>query len=237
METWILIPARRDSQRLPAKLLQDLGGRPVLAHTLDVARGVRSAQRVVLATDDEELEAVGRAAGVEVVRTGPCANGTERIGQALQRLGGEPQVVLGLQADEPYLDPLALDRLTGAFHDPTVQAATLCCPLQARTEADDPSTVKVVLDDRGDALYFSRAALPAGAPWTALRRHLGVYAWRPAALHTYLALPIHPLERWERLEQLRGLAAGLRWRVIAVDPQPPGLDTPADLAALRAWRR
>jgi 3-deoxy-manno-octulosonate cytidylyltransferase (CMP-KDO synthetase) len=231
----VVIPARRASARLPDKLLLDLRGRPVLAHALDLARAVTGAERVILATEDAALAELGARAGIEVVWTGPCANGTERVARALALLGAEPEVVLGLQADEPLLDPAALDRLLAAFRDDAVQAATLACPLREAHEATDPAVVKVVLDQAGQALYFSRAAVPDGAPWTALRRHLGVYAWRPAALRRFLALPPAPLEAWERLEQLRWLTHGGRWQVVEVPPQPPGLDTPADLAALRAW--
>jgi len=249
-----IVPARLASQRLPRKMLLAETGTPLFAHTARRVALSGAIERVVVATDSEEIEASARALGIECVRTRPDhASGTDRVFEAWQMLAaadaGEADVVLDVQGDEPELDPEDLGRLVAAFHEAEVEIATLCGPVSSPAEADFSHVVKVVRDARGDALYFSRSAIPhrasppggepsraysrAGAPpWLgALRRHVGVYAFRPAALARFCALPEGTLEGIENLEQLRWLESGRRMRVLDALHVPLGIDTRSDYDA------
>jgi len=236
----VVIPARRDSRRLPGKALADLGGRPLVVRVAELASRLRTAAAVVVATDDAAIAAAVREAGFAAELTGDHPSGSDRVGEVAARRGAE--LVLNLQGDEPLLDPADLDRLVERLAgEPAADLATLAHPLSGPEEWRDPDTVKVLTGDGDRALWFSRAPLPVdrdggGEPWRLARRHVGVYAWRAAALQRFLAAPPSPLERAERLEQLRALALGM---TILVSPCRPaaGVDTPADLARVRRlWR-
>ena len=241
-----IVPARLGSTRLPRKVLLRDTGRYLFEATVRNAEGARSLERVVLATDSAEVARAAREVGVEALETDPaCPSGTDRVRAALAKLlaagEGPWDVVLNVQGDEPELDPADLDRLVASFADPAVELATLAAPLEDPEEARQTSVVKVVCDAAGDALYFSRAAVPCGAharpgadPRGALRRHVGVYAFRPAALERFCALRSSRLEAIENLEQLRWLEAGGRIRVLSVARAPRGIDTPEDYAAYAA---
>jgi 3-deoxy-manno-octulosonate cytidylyltransferase (CMP-KDO synthetase) len=243
-----VVPARLASTRLPRKMLLRASGRYLFEHTVLGVRRARTLARVVLATDAEEIAAVAAEVGIEALRTSPeHASGTDRVFEAYQQLvargEGPFEVVLNVQGDEPEVAGESLDPLVRAFADPSVEVATLCTPLADPVAARDPSVVKVVLDRQGDALYFSRAPIPAdapqaraaaGAPW---RRHLGVYAFRPAALARFCALPRSTLEQRESLEQLRWLEAGRRLRVLETAEGPTGIDTPEHYQAFLARER
>ena len=242
-----LIPARLGSRRLERKMLLAETGRPLFEHTLAnvVASGVF--ERVVLATDDDEILERARAAGYEAVRTrADHESGTARAEEAAGLCDGAGfDVLVNVQGDEPELDHGDLARLVAAFGDPAVRAATLGGVLEPGDHAR-PQVVKLVCDAAGDALYFSRAPIPyrpapgeTGAyarsdarPWAELaRRHVGVYGFRPAALAEYVALPQGALEALENLEQLRWLEAGGRMRVVEARHVPLGIDTRADYDA------
>ena len=240
----VVVPARLASSRLAEKVLLRETGRYLFEHTVLNVRRCRRVDRVVLATDSEEVMRAAEEVGVDAVMTSQDhPSGTDRVREAVDSLvakeGERWSVVLNVQADEPELDPAHLDQLAVAFADPDVEIATLCTRASPEEETD-PSAVKIVRDSAGNALYFTRALVPsrlhardgAGAPPT--WRHLGVYAFRPAALRTFCDLPVGELERTESLEQLRWLEAGRSMRVVAVSGAPPGIDTPEDYAAFVA---
>jgi len=233
-----VIPARLASTRLPRKMLLARTGRPLFAHTADAVARCADVERVLVATDAPEILAAARAAGIEAVLTrADHASGTDRVHEAYQglRAAGESyDVVLDVQGDEPDVAPGDLAALVGAFADQRVEIATLWAPFAHVEEARGPNAVKVVLDARGDALYFSRAPLPdgshvrPGAEPAGPKRHVGVYAFRPDALARFCALPRGSLEQTENLEQLRWLEAGGRIRVLAARHVPVGIDTAED---------
>jgi 3-deoxy-manno-octulosonate cytidylyltransferase (CMP-KDO synthetase) len=237
-----LIPARLASTRLARKMLLADTGRPLVVHTAECARGSGAFARVVVATDAEEIAAAVRAHGCEARLTrADHASGTDRVHEAWSQLaleGERADVLVGIQGDEPDLAAADLARLVAAFRDPAVEMATLAAPLADAADLARPSVVKVVRDARGDALYFSRAPIPgrghAAAGAAPLLRHVGVYAYRPAALARFCALPHGALERWESLEQLRWLEAGLRLRVVDATRAPRGIDTEEDYRAFVA---
>ena len=237
----IVIPARMGAERLPGKPLLAETGRPLVVHTWEAARRARCASKVVVATDDERIAAAIRSAGGNAVLTSPgCRSGTDRVAEAARECPGE-DLVLNVQGDEPEVDPAGLDALEAAMEqDAGVEMGTLAAPLGSDGEFASPQVVKVVVDARGFALYFSRAPVPfrrdAAGPARPLR-HLGVYAFRREFLGRFAALPQTPLERTEMLEQLRALENGARIRVVTVDRAPPGVDTREDYEAfVRRWR-
>lgn len=233
-----VIPARLGSTRFPGKPLARLDGRPLVAHVVDRARESRRLSRLVVATDDERIAAAARDAGAEAVLTpASLPSGTDRVAAALRELGepGRTDVVVNIQGDEPFLPGRAIDRCLELLEaDTEASLATLAVPLEA-AEAPSPHVVKVVLDGRGKALYFSRAVVPYGATETARYRHVGLYAFRRAYLERFVDLGPSPLERAEGLEQLRALEDGARIVVAIGDWAVLGVDTPEDLA--RAERR
>jgi 3-deoxy-manno-octulosonate cytidylyltransferase (CMP-KDO synthetase) len=220
-------------------------------HACEIASRSTLAADVRVATDDRRVRDVVIGAGFPVEMTsGVHVSGTDRVASVARGLDAE--IVVGFQADEPFLSPEDLDRLVGALGEEQPASgdrlATLASPLGSRAGWLDPNTVKVVTDTDGRALYFSRAPIPytreadggfsfppAGDPPGGALSHVGVYAWRREALIEFSLLPPSPLERSEGLEQLRALEAGWRIRVIHAVGDPFGVDTPADLE--RAERR
>jgi 3-deoxy-manno-octulosonate cytidylyltransferase (CMP-KDO synthetase) len=242
-----IVPARLESQRLPRKMLLAETGKCLFEHTVRNLARCQALSRVVLATDSEEIGSAARERGIEAVMTRvEHSSGTDRVHEALQKIGPRGiDVVVNVQGDEPELDPADLTELVEAFRNPQVEAATLCGRFASVDEALQPQAVKVVRDARGDALYFSRSAVPfrahdtarayarTGAPaWLdVVRRHVGVYAWRPAALARFCAMRASTLEQVENLEQLRWLEAGERMRVIEARHVSLGIDTRDDYDA------
>jgi 3-deoxy-manno-octulosonate cytidylyltransferase (CMP-KDO synthetase) len=232
----IVIPARYASSRLPGKPLADILGKPMVQHVYERALEVASAHVVLVATDDERVAAAVRAFGGNVVMTSPDhQSGTDRLGEVMQSVPAG--IYVNLQGDEPLVRPADIDLLVkGMLGDPSVHVGTLCHAIDGK-EALDPNTVKAVLADNGDALYFSRAPIPyprdadANADYL---KHVGVYAYRRDVVARYATLPQPMLERAEKLEQLRLLAAGMKIRAFRVEPTGPGVDTPACLARVRA---
>ncbi|MGE5171898.1 MAG: 3-deoxy-manno-octulosonate cytidylyltransferase [Rudaea sp.] len=244
----VLIPARYASSRLPGKALADLGGKPMVVRVAERA-GESGAARVVVATDDVRIEQAVRAHGIDVVLTrADHASGTDRLAEAAARLAlADDEIVVNAQGDEPLLDPRLIGRVAGMLEENAdVDIATACHPIADIDEAFSPHVVKVALDARRRALYFSRAPIPwarnafADTPRTLppglpIFRHYGLYAYRVAFLRRFPTLAVSPLETFEALEQLRALWHGYRILVDVAEGTPaPGVDTPGDLARVRA---
>jgi len=238
----VVVPARWGSSRFPGKALADVAGRPLVVRVMENAVRMRTADRVVVATDDERIAAAVQDAGFEAELTGVHATGTDRIGEVAAR---DPAgIVLNLQGDEPLLDPAVADGLVGALlDDPDAGVATCAHPFADADAWRDPNQVKVICGRGGRALYFSREPIPGifpgtdPAPHTLALRHVGIYAFRRAALEGFLGLARTPLETAEGLEQLRLLENGTPILVRRIDAAPVGVDTPADLELVRRlWR-
>ncbi|HTT70812.1 MAG TPA: 3-deoxy-manno-octulosonate cytidylyltransferase [Anaeromyxobacteraceae bacterium] len=235
----VIIPARYGATRFPGKPLALLAGKPIILHVVERARRARGVDEVVVATDDERILSAARAGGARALMTGPARTGSDRVAQAVRELDPRPEVVVNLQGDEPLIEPLAVEALLLAMADPAVEMATLSRPL-AEGELTRPEVVKVVCDGRGDALYFSRAAIPhrrAGGASPLARAHVGVYAFRQSFLERFAGWPPGRLEEEEALEQLRVLERGHRIRVVETSYAGCGVDTPEDLERVRELLR
>jgi 3-deoxy-manno-octulosonate cytidylyltransferase (CMP-KDO synthetase) len=234
----ILIPARMAATRLPGKPLADIGGVPMIVHVLRRAQeaGVGPA---IVATDSEAIAAaVTKAGGRAALTRADHASGSDRIYEALKQIDakGSAKIIVNLQGDLPTLSPAAIAAALTPLADRAVDIATIAAEIALPEERNDPNVVKVigtpVAPGRLRALYFTRAAAPAGEG--PLYHHIGLYAFRRTALDKFVKLPPSPLERREKLEQLRALEAGMRIDVALVDAVPLGVDTPADLEKARA---
>ena len=236
----MLIPARMASTRLPGKPLADIGGRPMILHVLERARQA-AVGPVVVAACDAEVAQVVRAAGGRVVMTDPALpSGSDRVQAAAELFDpdGAHDPIINLQGDLPGLPPADLKRVLVPLDDPETDIATLVTRITSPEEAAAASVVKVACAfgpgaQAARALYFSRAAIPWGdGP---LWHHIGVYAYRRAALARFVGLPPSALEQREKLEQLRALQAGMRIGCAEVADAPFGVDTPADLERARTF--
>ncbi len=231
----VIIPARYGATRFPGKPLAILAGRPLISHVVERALRARSVDLVAVATDDDRIAAEAVRAGARALRTGPAATGTDRVAEAARQLAPRPEIVVNVQGDEPLIEPAAIEALVEAMSDPRVKMATLARPL-LDGELERPHVVKVVCSATGDALYFSRAAIPhrrAGGASPLARAHVGVYAFREAFLQEFTALEPGPLEREESLEQLRALERGHGIKVLDTTYRGFGVDTPEDLERAR----
>ncbi len=235
----IVIPARMEATRLPGKPLADIHGTPMIVHVWRRAVAAGIGPVVVACGDARIAEAVTAAGGRAVMTRADHPSGSDRVFEALMRVdaAGVHDVVLNLQGDLPTIAPDDIARALAPLADPAVDIATLAAPIIARHERDDPNVVKVAAAIApgarfGRALYFSRAAVPAGAG--ELLQHAGLYAFRRPALGRFVGLAPGVLEARERLEQLRALEAGMRIDVALIDLAPIGVDTPADLERARA---
>jgi 3-deoxy-manno-octulosonate cytidylyltransferase (CMP-KDO synthetase) len=243
----VVIPARYASSRLPGKPLADIGGRPMVLRVLERAEQA-GAESVVVATDDARVVDVVEAAGHQALLTSPAhESGTERLVEVAETLGWpDDTLVVNVQGDEPLIDPALIREAARqlVLHQDAVMA-TLAHPIHDHADFINPNVVKVVVDEAGYAVYFSRAPIPWPRDAFAAQlpmphelgalRHIGLYAYRAGFLRTYASLPSSPLERHEMLEQLRVLWHGHRISlgVIATAPAP-GVDTPQDLERVRA---
>jgi 3-deoxy-manno-octulosonate cytidylyltransferase (CMP-KDO synthetase) len=238
----ILIPARMAATRLPGKPLADIAGQPMIVHVLRRAEAAQLGP-VVVATDDEIIAtAVEKAGGRAIMTRADHISGSDRIFEALGVVDPKrrARVVVNVQGDLPTLDPGALPAALRLLSDHAVDIATLAAEIRKDDERSNPNVVKVVgspfptsaaQPTRLRALYFTRATAPSGEG--PLYHHIGLYAYRRDALERFVKLPPSPLERRERLEQLRALEAGMRIDVAVVDAVPLGVDTPEDLEAVR----
>lgn len=235
----VVIPARFGSSRFPGKALADFAGRPLIVRVAENARGVRLADRIVVATDDERIAAAVTAAGVDCEMTARHATGTDRIAEVAAR--HQAALVVNLQGDEPLLPPADVDALIARMlSEPDWDVGTCGHAFSGPAAWLDPNVVKLVTDRSGRALYFSRAPIPgmfpgSGRPgYPAALRHVGIYAYRREALLRFARLAPTPLEQVEGLEQLRALENGMRIGVVTIASGPVGVDTPADLERVRA---
>ena len=244
----VIIPARLASSRLPEKALADIAGIPMVVRVAERAK-LSEAQRIVVATDHAAIAAACSEYGIEAVLTGKQhTSGTARLAEAALLLGmADEDIAVNVQGDEPLIDPALINRTAELLGSSSAQMATAAHPIADADEFLNPNCVKVVLDQRRNALYFSRApiawprdafaetqaVLPEGfAPL----RHIGLYAYRVGFLHQYVGLPPSPLESIESLEQLRVLWHGGKIAVTVCDNAPAtGVDTAEDLQRVRDW--
>lgn len=230
-----VIPARWGSTRFPGKSLAPLLGKPLIRHVIERARLAKTLDLLLVATDDERIARAAEEAGCEAVMTRPDhPSGTDRLAEALA--GTDAEIAVNIQGDEPLIEPALIDRLAETLlADSAWDMATAATPIRDDAEMNDPSAVKVVWDRTGCALYFSRAPIPfardGGVAADGRWRHVGVYAYRRAFLDAFVAAEPAPLERIEKLEQLRALHLGARIAVLTTRDRGIGVDTPDDLRA------
>ncbi|APF38659.1 3-deoxy-manno-octulosonate cytidylyltransferase [Chelatococcus daeguensis] len=234
----VLIPARLAATRLPDKPLADIHGEPMIVHVLRRAEEAGIGP-VAVATDTPAIaEAVTKAGGRAVMTRSDHQSGSDRIYEALERLDpdGRHDIVVNVQGDLPTIDPRVIVASARPLADPAVDIATLAAVITREEERTEPSVVKAIGSEIAPrhlrALYFTRATAPYGEG--PLLHHIGLYTYRRAALARFVALPPSPLERRERLEQLRAIEAGMRIDIVVVDDVPLGVDTPHDLERARA---
>ena len=231
-----LIPARYASTRFPGKPLALLNGKPVIQHVYEQAAKVLDA--VYVATDDERIYNKVLAFGGKAVMTSTeHHSGTDRIEEALEKVGGDFDVVVNIQGDEPFIAQSQIETLCQCFVEKATQIATLGKPFECIEAAENPNSPKIVVDNRGYALYFSRSIIPfvrgtERQDWLSkypFLKHLGIYAYRTNVLKEITKLPQSSLELAESLEQLRWLQNGYRIKVGLTDVETVGIDTPDDL--------
>jgi 3-deoxy-manno-octulosonate cytidylyltransferase (CMP-KDO synthetase) len=248
MKTIAVIPARFASTRFPGKPLAQIAGRPMIAHVIDRALEARSVDEALVATDDERILEAAKACGVRAFMTSPeHPSGTDRIAEVV-RLIPDAEYIVNLQGDEPLMPPSVVDLAVEALKaDPDCAVSTAMIRIAREADHLSPHVVKVVCDCRGRALYFSRSPLPSlvragkpdlaeleadGRPFFGFK-HFGLYVYRRAPLLEFVRLQPSPLERIEKLEQLRFLENGMPIRVVEATVDSVGVDTPEDLERVR----
>jgi len=249
MSFYVVIPARYASTRLPAKPLKEIAGKPMIQHVYERACESAAAQ-VIIATDDTRIEAVAKSFGARVCMTSAAHNsGTDRLQEVAAQLGLKPEdIVVNVQGDEPLIPPAVIDQVAANLAENMyASVATLSEPIHSLDDFRNPNIVKVVADQLGKALYFSRAPIPwprdhFAKPNTSslpdnfpAQRHIGIYAYRVALLNRFITWPQAQLEQIESLEQLRVLANGESIHIAeACAAVPGGVDTEADLLRVKA---
>ncbi len=253
--SYVVIPARYGSTRLPQKMLLRETGKTLLQHTYESARAARRPAGVIVATDHAEIAREVELFGGDFAMTSAdCASGTDRVAEVARKLR-RAQIVVNVQGDEPEMSPEAVDHVIELLiENPSAGMATLATPLRDPEQLANPACVKVVFDDAGRALYFSRSPIPfvrdadESAPFNEFRsedasvrplffQHLGIYAYRREVLLEFAAMQPSPLEQAEKLEQLRMLQSGRTILVGVVEHASSGIDTPDDYAAFVARRK
>lgn len=234
MHAVAVIPARLASSRFPGKMLADRTGKPLVQHVWERVRLARRIDRVIVATDDQRIADAVRGFGGDAAMTrADHPNGTTRIAEVAAALDSD--LVINVQGDEPEIDPTLIDRLVALLDErPDCPMATLASPCRDAADFANPNVVKVVLRRDGTAMYFSRAAIPFdrdGDSAATPLRHVGIYGYRRAFLPRYISLPETPLERSEKLEQLRALEHTVPIAVAVVDAAVHGIDTPEQYEA------
>jgi 3-deoxy-manno-octulosonate cytidylyltransferase (CMP-KDO synthetase) len=233
----VVIPARMNATRLPGKPLADIHGAPMIVHVWRRAMEADVGPVWVAADDSRVVQAVAAAGGRAVMTRADHPSGSDRIFEALGAVdaGGRHDVVINIQGDLPTIEPSVVRACLAPLAEQAVDIATLATPIAREQEKDDPNVVKVIATEldpaRLRALYFTRARAPWGEG--RLLHHIGLYAYRRDALRRFVAAPPSPLERREKLEQLRALEAGMRIDVALVDTAPLGVDAPEDLERAR----
>ena len=231
-----IIPARYASTRFPGKPLALLAGKPVIGHVYEQVTKVLSEAWV--ATDDNRVfEAVRAFGGKAVMTRADHKSGTDRIEEAAEKINTDADVIVNVQGDEPFIQPSQIKTLCGLFDDPATQIATLGKPFTSMDAVKNPNSPKIVTDNKGFALYFSRSIIPfvrgkEEDTWLEhypYLKHLGIYAYRREVLREVTRLPQSSLEKAESLEQLRWLQNGYRIRVGITNAETVGIDTPQDL--------
>jgi len=245
--SYVVIPARLGSTRLPEKMLLAATGKPLVQHTYESALQARRPAGVCVATDHPRIFDAVRAFGGEVTMTDPAAaSGTDRVAEVARKMP-EVDVFVNVQGDEPEVSAGAIDLVIGLLEEnPSVGMSTVCTPIRSRRQLDDPACVKVVFDSGGRAMYFSRSPIPHPRTWSDellaadpphFYQHLGLYAYRREFLLRIASMPPSAIERVEMLEQLRVLDAGQPILVGAVDEPGFGIDTLEDYQAFVERRR
>ncbi|MBP5777696.1 MAG: 3-deoxy-manno-octulosonate cytidylyltransferase [Prevotella sp.] len=237
-----IIPARYASTRFPGKPLAVLGGKTVIERVYEQASSVLD--EAYVATDDERiLAAVESFGGKAVMTRTDHKSGTDRIQEAVEKIGTDADVIINVQGDEPFIQPSQIETLMQLFDDPETQIGTLGKPFESIEAVENPNSPKIVTDNRGFALYFSRSVIPfirgkEREEWFGqypFLKHLGIYAYRREVLAAVTRLPQSSLEKAESLEQLRWLQNGYRIRVGLTDVETVGIDTPEDLRRAEAF--
>jgi 3-deoxy-manno-octulosonate cytidylyltransferase (CMP-KDO synthetase) len=227
-----IIPARYQSTRLPGKPVIEVSGKTLIEHVYRRVEQAESVERILVATDDERIaQAVQRFGGNVIMTRIDHQSGTDRLAEAAGDLPASALVV-NIQGDEPLIEPEVIDRAVAAARLGDSDIVTLRTKLADRAAIEDPNRVKVVVNKAGLALYFSRSPIPSGGT-TFL--HLGLYVYRAGFLRRFTRLERTPLEIAERLEQLRALEHGFRIRVVEVESESWGIDTPADLEKFKSY--
>ena len=225
-----IIPSRYNSSRFPGKPLADICGKPMIQWVYERLMSVEEIKSVYVATDDMRIFETVEGFGGNVVMTGECICGTDRVYQACKNI--DTDIVLNVQGDEPLIKPEMINDLIGAFNDPDVQMATLKKKIMNNDESDNPNVVKVITDQYDDAIYFSRFAIPYDREKKGADKykHIGIYGYKKSFLEKFIALPQSTLEKTECLEQLRAIENGYKIRVKETIYQSIGVDQPSDVA-------
>ena len=243
MKSLGIIPARFASTRFLGKPLVMINGMTMIERVYKQACKSSSLQKVIVATDDENIYKAVKGFNGNVVMTSPDhPSGTDRCAEVMQQEIEQFDVIVNIQGDEPFIDPKQIDLLIANFNDTTVQIATLIKKISTTAELSNPNTPKVILDDQNNAIYFSRQAIPflKGVPYEQwyekgiYYKHIGIYAYRSETLAKLVKLPIGKLEKSESLEQLRWLENGFAIRTAVTDIETAAIDTPEDLARILA---
>ncbi|EKO3556375.1 3-deoxy-manno-octulosonate cytidylyltransferase [Vibrio metschnikovii] len=244
MSFTVIIPARYQSSRLPGKPLADIGGKPMIQWVYEQAQQA-GAERVIVATDDSRVEQAVLSFGGSVCMTSTeHQSGTERLAEVIALMGiDDDHIIVNVQGDEPLIPPVIIRQVAENLASSQAPMATLAVEIDDPQEVFNPNAVKVVTDQQGYALYFSRATIPwdrdnfilePKAITQPLMRHIGIYAYRAGFINTYIHWSPSVLEKIENLEQLRVLWYGEKIHVaVALEAPPAGVDTPEDLAAVR----
>lgn len=232
-----IIPARYNSKRLPGKPLAEIHGRPMIYYVYQNAIKSNVFDEIAVATDDRRIiDAVEDFGGRAVMTSCEHQSGTDRLAQASRIMGvKKDDIVVNIQGDEPLMNPDHLKLLTDQFDQSNIEMATLASPLEDVGIANDPSCAKVVMDNDGFALYFSRSPIPfyRDCDFKGCLLHIGVYAYTALFLEIFTKFPTGRLESYEKLEQLRAIENGRKIKVIIVDKAEPGVDTIEDLERVR----
>ena len=241
MRAVAIIPARYNAQRLPAKPLADIGGKPMIQHVFEQASKARRVSKVIVATDDERIAVAVKAFGGDVVMTSPdLQSGTDRVAAAAKTLANA-DIVVNVQGDEPLIEPEMIDEAVAVVADGTAQVGTLVKQINREADLFNPNIVKVAMGKDGNCLYFSRSPIPFGRDkpqheWLNLQayyKHIGLYVFRREFLLRYTTLEQTPLERTEKLEQLRILEHGYAISAAVTTYDSIPVDTADDLEIVR----